>query len=282
MNICVSCKNKNSDERCTSKPIKGLILCGKHARVKNPRIWSTVNNVDSKVIKIQKLWRGYTIRQWLKLAGPCVLNRSNCHNQEELVTFDDKKEVYPLDYFAFKESDKVYWFDIKSIIQNSFDKLKPINPYTREPLTIETRQRLRKIAILRDHRKLPNLHSDDTMKTPERALNLVWTTVCQIIEENGFPEISPMYFIAMNKTQLYVFINMIHRDVIAWASEHTTQQSRRKRYIGWFKYLIKEFSTLKPTGLSSYMVAKCLISFLNDYPDPYEICFIIMSALHRV
>lgn len=281
MNVCASCKSKYSIERCSNKPINGLILCGKHARVKNIRFWVDVNNVDSKVVLIQKIWRGYFIRKWMKLSGPGVLNRHICHNEEELVTMDDKTKVYPLDYFAFKESDKIYWFDIRSIQQNSINKLIPINPYTREPLTIETRQRLRNLAILREHRKLPNLHSQSE-KTAENMLNISWISICQIMEENGFSDISPDYFLLLNRTQLYIFANLIKQDITAWSSEHSTKDSRRKRYIPWSKWLINQYNTETQATMLSYLTSKYLLAMLNDYQNPYEICFIIMSALHRI
>jgi hypothetical protein len=80
---CASCKNKKSNERCASKPLKGMVLCGKHAKSKNLRLWKNVNGLDDKARLIQKIWRGYSIRHWLKIAGPGVLNRAVCHNNEE-------------------------------------------------------------------------------------------------------------------------------------------------------------------------------------------------------
>lgn len=282
MITCASCKNQTSSERCSSKPLKGLLFCGRHARCKAPRIWSEINRVDDKVILIQKVWRGYSVRNWIKLAGPGALKRSICHNDEELVTFDSKQSVSPLDYFAFEEAGKVYWFDIRSILQNSIDKIRPANPYTRELLSIEVRQRLRKLAILRERRKLANLYDNEPPKNAERLINLSWIAVCQIIEENGFPDMSPMFFIALNRPQLYIFNCMIKQDLIAWASEHTTPQSRRKRYIPWMKRLEGEYLSGTGTRMLSYITSKCLLSMLNDYPEPYSLCFIIMSALHRV
>jgi hypothetical protein len=280
MITCASCKNQTSTDRCSAKPLKGLLFCGRHVKSKTPRIWAVMNNVDNKVVLIQKIWRGYSVRNWIKLAGPGALHRTVCHNDEELVTFDDKKSVHPLDYFSFEEAGKVYWFDVRSIIQNSIDKVQPANPYTREPLSIETRQRLRKIAILRDHRYLKNLHQEN--RTAERLLSTTWTAVCQIIEENGFPDMSPMFFIALNRSQLYIFASMIKQDLVAWASEHTSSQSRRKRYIPWMRRIEGEYVAGANNGLLSYFTAKCLLAMLNDYPQPYDLCFIIMSALHRV
>jgi hypothetical protein len=281
MITCASCKNNTSTDRCSRKPLKGLLFCGTHAKVKSPRLWSAINKVDDKVILIQKAWRGYSVRKWIKLAGPGALCRKVCHNEEELVTFDDKNSVTPLDYFAFEEAGKVYWFDVRSILQNSIDKIRPMNPYTREPLSIDTRQRLRKIAILRDARKLKTLH-DENRGTAEDVLRVTWTSVCQIIEENGFPDMSPMFFVSLNKTQLYIFAQLMQADVTAWASEHTTPNSRRKRYIPWIRRIIAEYNSGTHTPLLSYITARFLLTMLNDYPEPYDLCFIIMSALHRV
>ena len=222
------------------------------------------------------------MRNWLKLAGPGVLNRSICHNEEEIVTFEDKKSVYPLDYFAFEEAGKVYWFDIRSVIQNSMNKLQPENPYTRKPLSTETRQRLRKLSVRRIYNGLRNLHADLPPMSLDDTINIVWLNVCQIIEENGFFDLNPLYFTGLNRSQFYIFNQLIHRDLIAWAAEHTTRYSRRKRYIGWLYRLRGQYLAGSSQPMLSYMTAKCLLSILNDYPEQYSICFIIMSALHRV
>lgn len=279
--LCASCKNRTSDDRCSNKALKGLILCGKHAKAKNPRMWKDVNKLDDKAILIQKIWRGHSVRNWLSLAGPGVLKRSVCHNEEELFTFDDKKSVYPLDYFAFSEAGKVYWFDIRSIVQNSEDKVVPVNPYTREPLDMETRHRLRKLMILRDYRDIKSTHDSEENKPTDDLIRNAWITVCQIIEENGFQDMSPMHFLALNKSQLYIFINLVYRDMIAWAAEHTTPTSRRKRYLNWIRRLSRE-SFRSHINVLSYMTAKCLTAILIDYPEQYSLSFIIMSALHRV
>ena len=143
MNTCLACKNKTSTDRCNLTSIKGLAFCGIHARSKVPRIWSVVNDIDKHVTLISKVWRGYRIRRLLKLAGIGVLKRSLCHNDEELVLLEDRNSVSPLDYFSFQEGDKVWWFDIRSMIGCLNATFVPTNPYTRQPLTVDTRYRLR-------------------------------------------------------------------------------------------------------------------------------------------
>jgi hypothetical protein len=262
--------------------MRDMIFCGTHARVRNPRIWKDVNNVDDKAVLIQKLWRGYSIRSWLNLAGRGVLNRSVCHNEEEIVTFDDKKSVYPLDYFAFEEANKVYWFDIRSMIQNSINKLHPVNPYTREPLSIDTRKRLRKLSIKRIYCGLRNIHTDLSPLSADELINVIWVNVCQIIEENGFFDVSPVYFTCLNRSQIYVFLQLVYKDLVAWAAEHTSRYSRRKRYPGWIQDIKSEYTRGESDRMLNYMTAKCVLSLLNDAIDPYPLCFIVMSALHRL
>lgn len=198
------------------------------------------------------------------------------------MTFDDKKSVYPLDYFAFNEADKVYWFDVKSMVQNCMNTLKPTNPYTREPLSVETRQRLRKLSIKRIYNGIQNVHTDLSSMSGDEIIDMLWMNVCQIIEENGFFDMSIEYFTGLNRTQLYVFNQLIHTDLIAWAAEHKTRMSRRRRYIGWIHRVIHEHQKGAHERYLSYITAKSLLSMLNDYPEQYPLCFIIMSAIHRV
>jgi hypothetical protein len=259
-----------------------MILCGRHAKVKNLRLWKDVNNLDDKVIIIQKNWRRYLVRNWLKIAGPGVLNRSICHNAEELVTMDEKNSVNPFDYFSFEEKGKVYWFDVRSISESCMLKVEPLNPYTREPLTIETRRRLRQICIKRHRKNLDNMHNVSTKRSVDEIILSTWTHVCQIITENGFFDMSPLYFTSLNETRLLIFNTIIRNDLNAWAAEHTSRLSRRHRYIFWMKRLIGEFSTGVDSKRLIYLTGRVLVTILNDCSDNYGVCFIIMSALHRL
>ena len=283
MVLCASCKNKTSLDQCTSHALKGLLFCGKHIKTKHKRLWSDLNKNKTNIVLIQKLWRGYFIRNKLKLAGPGVLHRKNCHNTEELVTLDDKNKVSPLQYFSFVEADKLYWFDIRSLYQYARGCAKPANPYTRQELTIETRQRLRRLCQIRVRECIPNVHELNMEKEFAEIIDSKWLEVCQIIEENGFFDTNHLLFVSLNKTQLYVLLNLIHADLIAYASEHTTPNSRRKRYVTWTKSAISNFSKFKNgRTIASYTAAKTLLSILNDSKEQYTICFIIISAVVRL
>ena len=279
---CISCKNKTSNDRCTNRALRGFLLCGKHIRSKTPRLWKDVNNLDSRAILLQKIWRGFTIREWMKLAGPGVLKRSLCHNEEELITLDDSKSVSPLDYFAFEENKKVYWFDVRSITENSMSTMTPTNPYTREPLSIETRQRLHKICIKRWFNGMKIIFNEHMGKTNDEIVENTWIHVCQLIEENGFFGMSPLYFVSLNETQLLIFMMLLRQDISAWASEHSSENSRRQRYVGWIRNLIADYYRSLDLQRMSHLTARLLINILNDRANNYPICFMIMSSLHRL
>jgi len=283
MVLCASCKNKTSLLQCTSHALKGLLFCGKHIKCKDKRIWALLTGNNSKALLIQKIWRGYFIRTKLKLAGPGALNRKDCHNSEELVTLDDKLKVHPLDYFSFMEADKLYWFDIRSLHEYVRNSPNPTNPYTRQPITLDARKNLRKLCQIRKREGRFNLHSEPMYQEFAERVNRKWLEMCQIIEENGFESVNHLLFASLNKTQLYVLLNFMYIDLIEFASEHKTPNSTRKKYCFWMKSLISKFVKFKYGSLqASFNVVRCLLSILNDCPQPYTVCFIIISAVVRL
>jgi hypothetical protein len=282
MTSCASCKNKTSNDRCGNPALQGLSLCGKHARVKSPRLWNVVNHVDEKIVSISKFWRGYIVRKRLATAGPGVFQRSLCNNQEELVSLEPISKVDVFNYFGFEEGGKIWGFDVRTILDSLQRNLVPTNPYTRQPLTLENRSRLRKIYSYRLRHKLENSYEHNKIQTAELLLLNRWTQICQIVEENGFFQPNPNLFLNLNKTQLYIFLTMIHNDLKPWAAEHKPPHSQRFRYVFWTNNVLKKHSSTQSLAEYSFFVSTILLSMLYNSVEPYAICFIIMSALYRL
>ena len=279
--LCGSCKNKTSNERCPSKALKNLQFCGKHAKSKNPRLWADVNPVAESAIKIQKIWRGWFVRYLLDMAGPGVLKRSLCHNEEDVITSEEK--VHPFNYFAFHEDGKVFWFDIKSIFQLSLDKLKPINPYTRQELSLETRKRMKECIYYREVRLLPLFYDPLYLTDSDKVLAMRWTMISQMLEESLFIDINPMFFIALNRTQLWEFTAMLRNSLLLWAKEHKNVHSRRNIYYVWAHscWRRQTLEAATPKQVCHYL-GGCLLKILKDCKQPYEVCFKILSARHSL
>lgn len=282
MVLCASCKNISSNDRCTSTSLAGISLCGRHAKVRSPRVWVVVNNIDLKIILISKLWRGYFVRKQLSLAGPGVLNRSVCNNTEELVSLEPISTVNIIDYFGFEEDSKIYGFDVRTMLDVLHRNIFPTNPYTRQPIKLDVRKRLRQIYTYRLRNKIENTYENNILKTHDAILINRWMQLSQIAEENGFFNIHPNLFLELNKTQLYILLKLIQNDLKTWSAEHKHIYSKRFTYVFWVNNILKKFDNANYTNEYSFYTSSIILSILYDSGDPYTICFIIMSALYRL
>jgi hypothetical protein len=282
MTLCSACKSLTSMDRCTYTAMTGTIFCKRHIKVKIPRVWSVVNNIDPKVILIQKIWRGYHIRHLLRLAGPGVLNRTNCSNKEELFTFDEAKTVSPFDYFAFEENKQIYWFDIRSILQclDGANELK--NPYTRQDIQSDVKKRLHKLHVYRLHRKLPTFHTDGPFRQLDEIVINRFRHISHILQANDFFGISPETFMSLGPINVDFYVVSLLQGFTEWALEHAgKRESRRHKYLIYIHDLPIKFQhcTYKQY---MYVLSNILLFILNDCSEPFHPCFIIMSGLHRM
>ena len=268
--------------RCESKALPGFTTCGRHVKSKHLRLWTDVNNVGKNIILISKIWRGYHVRNLIRLAGPGALKRSLCNNSEELVSMEPVSTIPVIDYFGFEENNKVYGFDIKSIIECMNRQLVPTNPYTRQEISLETRKRLRYLMAYRNRNKLQLVNPTSVPNSIPYMIRTRWLQICQICEENGFFNIPYELFAQLNKSQLFIFLSMISNDMKSWAAEHKKGSSKRFVYLSWVKNILNKFSRIDNTPEYSFFVSTILLSILYDSRDPYSICFIIMSALYRL
>jgi hypothetical protein len=215
----------------------------------------------------------------LVLAGPGVLKRSLCNNEDELISLEPIADVHPLMYFGFEEHGKTYGFDIRTIVDALHRTCT--NPFTRQPLSIECRKRLRAVYGYRLRRRVDNYYEHNLPRTPELLLQNRWTQVCQMIEENGFFDIHPNLFRGLSKSQLYVLLSMIYSDMQAWSSENKSSLKRIK-YLFWIKKTLKKFSRPAENQYYSFTTATLFCILLYDCVDSYNISFIIMSALYKL
>ena len=282
MPLCSACKSKMSTEQCTYNCLTGVLFCGRHIKVKEPRIWAVVNNLDIKVTLIQKTWRGYHIRRLLRLAGPGVLNRSKCSNKEELFTFDECKTVSPFDYFAFEENGQIYWFDIRSIIQCLDSTNELTNPYTRQQISADVKKRLHQIRSFRLRRRIQILHTAEPMRPMDEILINRFRHISHILQANDFFGISPETFISMGPINVDFYVLSLFEGFTQWALEHSSKpNSCRHKYLVYIHELPIKFQhcTYKQY---MYVLSSILLFILNDCPDSFQPCFIIMSGLHRM
>ncbi len=280
---CISCRTKTSDERCSAKALKGLLVCGRHAKTKTPRLWTTERKVEDGVIQIQTLWRGYFVRKHLSLAGPGVLKRSLCHNEEDIITGTEKHRQHPFEYFAFEEAGKIWWFDSVSLLRWSVEHEDIVNPYTKQSLEPHIRKRLRDMFHFRIRARLPCLSPEATPMPPEKITQIRATRFVQQMHECEFTDIRVEDMLMLTGAEIWMFMNFVLTDMHVLASEHGTKDSRRKKYIWWIResinHNIAKFGYFKSVQRHFFGT---LLAILTDAVDPFPYCFVFASALYRL
>jgi hypothetical protein len=249
----------------------GHTLCGVHARCKVVTLWADVNQSKVQAVhRIQAHVRGWLLRRRLALAGPGVLRRKDLANDEDLETCEEVSRQSPLDYFAFTENGKTWWFDFATIWKWAQTSIEPTNPYTTVPFSKETRYRLRKLWSARKHRgeSLP----PESLQFNDR-LRARWTTLCQVFADCGFGTIQPDLFLRMNRNDYVVFFRLLRDDL---------QASLPSRYplAMIHRCLISAWSLTPAQFLlqSSYALYAMLLHTKQEGP----LAFCILAAIYRL
>lgn len=272
--LCASVRKKGSTDPCGARALLGHTLCGTHARAKTVTLWSDANQGKiAAVHRIQAVARGWMVRSRLRLAGPGVLHREGLCNDEDLDTCESCVRQSPLDYFAFTENGKTWWFDFATLWKWAQMSVEPTNPYTKVALAADTKKRLRRMwSVRRRHREPvpaePSVYAD--------RMRMRWTLLCQIFADNGFGLLDPSYFTSLSKND-YILLFRRLRDILyssvpAHQSRHALVLIHRCLISAW---------TLPPiqfTLQSSY----ALLAMLLHAKDEFTLAFCVLSALYAL
>jgi hypothetical protein len=268
MGRCAAVKKKGSANQCTATALKGHSLCGTHMRAKTVQIWKDVLENDARVVKCQSIARRWLILHRCRLAGPGVLKRKSLANDDDLMTCEESNRQHPFEYFAFIENGKTWWFDFKTIWIWSLKSLEPSNPYTKVPLTTDTRKRLKEMWSYRN-RHLIGIPLDP--EPVEERIRVRWNFLCQTFVDNGFVDVSPGQLIQLSKPSHIAMWKFIREDL---GKPHGSLQV-------WCDYMLSP-PLLRANSLS-YVVnsLRVLMRFVTYQKEPYITIFSVMSAIYR-
>lgn len=272
---CASVRKKGSLDPCDVAALKGHTLCGRHARCRVPVLWAERHATHGRGLeKLQGLIRGWLLRRRLALSGPGVLHRVNLANDEDVFTCESKDRQDPLDYFAFEEAGKTWWFGFASFWHWCSRTHDPVNPYTKVPLSVETRTRLWENwgVRLRSRVSLPEEPSTYTERLRYR-----WNVLSQLFSGFGFEDVHPMHFLDMSRTDYASMFILLKPDLemLLPATDPT-----RERLLRICSYTARAAHTLQPPQYilqSTYT----LLVLLALRRAPYSTAFSILSALLR-
>jgi hypothetical protein len=171
-------------------------------------------NSSKYIIKIQRLFRGSLVRKMIQLRGNGLKCREKCVNTEDFLTMDELKNISLLDFFSYQEDDgKIYGFNIISIynlIQKSTKE--PTNPYTRQPIHINTINNIKKIINICKALKTPiniiikNIENDISDK---KKIELKTLDIFQHINSLGNYS-DPNWFLSLSRSQLIRFYRELY------------------------------------------------------------------------
>ena len=140
-------------------------------------------------IKIQRIFRNYLIKRFMKLMGP-ALNDRKCVNDTDFLTLKSLKKIPFYQFYSFKDNDNfIYGFDICSIYnmlcENSYVK----NPYNRNALPKNIVYNIKKIVKLGKILNLPlniKLENELTDLSFKKKTELRAIKVFQNFDSMGF------------------------------------------------------------------------------------------------
>ena len=265
--LCSSTRNRRSNARCSHKALNGLLFCGKHLKSKNKILWKPETlHVDSAT-KIQAAWRGRMVRLMLTLAGD-PFDRSRCHNEEELVTLEEKGKQHPLNYFSFSENGKVWWFAIDTMFKLMQDAI-PVNPYTKQPFTRETRIRIREIHELWWYRQQIKL--SETLHDKAIALT-------HILEEQLFETVSHVRLEFMSRLSILCVSECIHHHLEARVIQ-SPSSIRRKHLFIIESCIHRQFMIDEDNEFLLFQLLSTLLYILRTTKNKFPLSFIIFGAL---
>lgn len=231
--------------------------------------WIAANQARThRLVRVQALIRGWLLRRRLSIAGPGVLHRTGLCNTDDFATCIELSNVPPFDYFEFEENGKRWGFRFDSLWAWSVRSVTPVNPYTKVPLTAETRKRLRAIWIYRFRRGIVSSFEpeDIAVRTRQR-----WTVLCQHFADYGFVDVRLEMLVDLTRLDMAAFFVLLERDldIVLPATDPF-----RSRLLG--------ICRRRSTDIKSPLwCANSLLYMLSLPADPYGLTFSILSALYR-
>jgi hypothetical protein len=280
----MSCKNRTSNERCKNPALKTFQYCGTHMRSKTIRDWMKENsNISVLIQKVQALWKGYFVRLRLKYAGPGVLNRKLCHNEEELVTLETKDKLNPFEYFSVEEDGKIWWFDQRTINELALQSVQIKNPYTRTVFKNEDFTRLRNLRLIKHRRKEPLIHTVTREFDLVELRDISWIQIVQIMHECGFTDLLvPQSFISLERAELKQLFFYYKEFIRKWSNEINNPESRREKHYKFVNTMFHSYHLYTDPLVLSRVVAKTIFMVLNDMNNPTPLVFFLLGAYAKL
>lgn len=268
-------KRKGCTDPCQAKPLRGHTLCGRHARMRAPVLWTEANTLSAPpIVKLQSCIRGWLIRRRLSYSGLGVLSRKDLANDEDIISYAHKDSVHPMNYISFEENGKTWWFEFGSLWTWCMRNQDPSNPYTKVPLSTDTRKRLRTIWGYKRRRREEVPPESQVF---EERLRHKLNVLTQHFEDYGFAGVHTDSFMRFSKADYITLFILLHRDIETVLPESDPFRQR-------IAVLCMNRTRVSAAVQNPIFVLQCVATLLHMitlYRDPYILTFSILSAFYR-
>lgn len=275
MNRCAAVRRRGTIEPCPTNALRGHTMCGRHARMRNPVLWADVNaGRTPPIVKLQSFVRGWLVRKRLSYAGTGVLHRVGLANDEDIISCAEKDKVHPFDFFSFEENGKIWWFEFDGLWTWCMRNVEPTNPYTKVPLTTDTRKRLRTLwGYKRRNREELPVESPMFGERLRHRLNIL----SQHFADYGFTDVHTENFVNFSKADYITLFVLLQRDIETVIPPSDPFRLRVCRLCTNRTHVAHALQNAQFVLQS----VSLLLHIITLYKDPYVITFSILSAFYR-
>jgi len=191
---CANVKSKSHpDSQCKYTAIHGD-FCARHW--KRPHRYAALAELRNSYVtrkciqsvrRIQLWWRRSLPSLLFKHQGPSINLYTLSQNTTEVYSMESIEKIPRLFFFSYADSQKTIWsFDIRSLSHILAEGKALENPYTREPFTQQTLQKVRERITYLRKRKYPVLYLQGDNLSQEQEWNQRVLDVFMKLEALGY------------------------------------------------------------------------------------------------
>lgn len=246
------------------------------------------------IVKIQKVVRGYLLREYLSRVGPALRDRSICVNDTDFATLDPVREIPYNQFYSFKSTDgNVYGCDIISLYNLLYTSNKfglsdktPLNPYTRDKLPNHLANEFKHFIRLARAINIDfSTHNEELIVDPVKKMEMRIIDIFQYINELGNYADSK-WFSNLSKFMLAMFIREIY-DIWTYRAQLSPQIMAEivpphGNPFGGLSLHLAQNQSEDSLRISALRIIECLVKSANSNENRAMGAYYVLAALTLV
>ena len=249
-------------------------------------------------VKVQRMFKGYILRQYLIYAGPGLMNRNICINETDFATLGPIEEIPFNQFYSFTDNDNnVYGCDIRSLsglvssakTSVSVNGKLVVNPYNRE---IMDEDKIKNFSLYLKMAKMAKIQFEINniveVIEPKKQMELIIIELFQYINELGNYADS-LWLTDLSRHMLVLFIRELYdiwnyraqlspsmmREIIPphgnpfiglqlHLAQNQTNEALMKNAVRIIEIMVKSGMTVENRSLGAYYVLAALTLVSNN------------------